>query len=597
MTPHADALIIGTAGHIDHGKTTLVKALTGVDLDTLPEEKERGITIALGFASLTLEDGGVVGIVDVPGHERFVRTMVAGASGLDAVMLCVSGVEGVMPQTREHLDILGLLGVKSGILVVTMADLVDAELLELAIEEIREQVRGTFLEGAPAIATSALTGVGLPELRRAIGRLERRSRVETGPFRMPVDRSFARRGFGTVVTGTAWSGQIAEGAEVEITPGGGRARLRSAQVHGAKVGTAAAGSRTALNLSGIDVSEVPRGTWVTSLGATRPSQVIDVEVRWLGDTTAEERTVLVLHGTAEVDATILSLDGDLAQLRLAAPISCLPGDRFVLRQASPAGTLGGGRVLDPFFSVAKRGRAMAGVRELQALQAGEPRAWLHRADVQGMDLTLAEQLGVTALGARLGQRVYSPEVAARLADALLQAVGELHVAHPLAMFVNRKEAQRGVLRELGEEAFQGLVDALITTGELVANQGVRLPAWKVTPTADQEAWLQETLRSLEAAAVSGVGELAAHVDTLALVRLLEDRGQLVRIGEQFYARSALDNLVALVASHFETHKDLDPAGFKTLTGHTRRTAIPLLEWLDKSKVTRRVGDVRVSAQK
>ena len=276
-------LVIGTAGHVDHGKTSLVRALTGVDLDRLPEEKARGITIALGFTPLLLPSGRVAGLVDVPGHERLVRTMIAGASGLDAVVLCVSATEGVMPQTREHLDILGLLGVRAGVVAVTMADLVDAELLDLCVEEIADQVKGTFLDGAPVLATSAVTRQGLDALVAALDRMVPPERPIDRPFRLPIDRAFARKGFGTVVTGTAWSGRLVDGAEVELQPGGKRARVRGIQVHGHSVGEAGAGARTALNLSGVTLEDVERGTWVAPPGALPAPRVLDARYTHLSD--------------------------------------------------------------------------------------------------------------------------------------------------------------------------------------------------------------------------------------------------------------------------------------------------------------------------
>lgn len=599
-----DTLVVGTAGHIDHGKTTLVKALTGVDLDTLPEEKERGITIALGFAPLVLANGDVVGLVDVPGHERLVRTMVAGASGLDAVMLCVSAVEGVMPQTREHLDILGFLGVRSGVLVVTMGDLVDPELLELATEEIRDQVSGTFLDGAETVVVSAVTGAGLPRLKELLAGLPRRDRALGGPFRLPVDRSFARKGFGTVVTGTAWSGSIADGSEVEIAPGGRRARLRGVQVHGAKVDAARAGSRTALNLSGVDVADVPRGSWLTTPGAVRPTQVVDVAVRWVAGQEPEDdedRAVILLHGTAEIAARLVQLDPGpeqaagkerLAQLRLSEPLACLPGDRFVLRMASPSRTLGGGTVLDPWFAVARRARAIEGVPALRALASNQPGAWLQRAGTHGVDKALAERLGCK--GVALAERTYAPDVVAGLRAALLATLKELHAQHPLAAWLNRKEAHRGTLKELDDKGFLAVLELEIAVGTVVVTPtGVRLAEWAVHLDPGQAAFTEQVLRLAGKAAWEGLAELPEHPDAVALLHVLKDRGLVERVGERWYDRAALAQLADAVRAFFSAHAAMDPAAFKEITAQSRRTAIPLLEWLDQSGVTERSGDVRV----
>jgi selenocysteine-specific elongation factor len=606
-----DALVVGTAGHIDHGKTTLVRALTGINLDTLPEEKERGITIALGFAPLVLPDGRTVGLVDVPGHERLIRTMVAGASGLDAVMLCVSAVDGVMPQTREHLDILGLLGVKSGVLVVTMADLVDPELLELAIEEIQDSVRGTFLQGAPTIAVSGLTGQGIEELKGILTALPPRSRSVTGPFRLPVDRSFARRGFGTVVTGTAWSGALRDGDEVEIhanrasAPGTGpakalRARIRGIQVHGTKAPEARAGSRTAMNVTGVDVEQVPRGAWLTTVGSVRPTQVVDVALRWLSEaqepdeaSPMAERSVVVLHGTAEVEAKIVQLDLNHAQLRLAEPLACLPGDHFVVRQPSPSRTLGGGTVLDPYFSVAKRGRALDALPALRRLAAGTQDAWLERSGTAGIDAALASQLHVN--GKQLGDRVYAPAVAEAFAEAVVATVGALHHEHPLAPAVNRKEAHRGVLRALDERSFLALLEAEILSGALEATPtGVRVRNWQVQLTPDQQRWVDALIAAANAARWDGLADVEEHPDSGALMHLLRDRGDIERVGDRYYTKAALNALVVAVRTRLAEIEQMDPAAFKDLSGQSRRTAIPLLEWLDQAGVTQRRGDVRVA---
>ncbi len=617
-----DTLVIGTAGHIDHGKTTLVKALTGVDLDTLPEEKERGITIALGFAPLTLENGDVIGFVDVPGHERLIRTMVAGASGLDAVLLCVSAVEGVMPQTREHLDILGLLGVRSGILVVTMADLVDPELLELATEEIREQVTGTFLEGARTVVVSALTGLGIGELKSLLGRLPRRDRPTGGPFRLPVDRSFARKGFGTVATGTAWSGRAEDGSEIEIAPSGRRARLRGVQVHGIRVGAATAGSRTALNLAGIDVDDVPRGSWLVSPGAVAATQVVDVSVRWVGAPVGDdgdERAVVLLHGTAEIAAKLIVLGSGglpdpapgatstqagreptraasaphvLAQLRLAEPIACLPGDRFVIRQASPSRTLGGGVVLDPWFAVARRARAVEDAPVLAALAAGEPGAWLRRAGARGIDRVLADQLGCT--GALIADRVYDPQVAETLHQAVLRTLAQVHAEHPLSPSVNRREVHRGPLRALDDRGFLAVLEEALATGDVVSTPtGIRLRSWTVPLTDAQVAWTTDVAGLAANSGYNGLGDLPPHPDASALLHLLRDRGQIERIGDRWYSTAVLQTLSAAVRQFLRTTPTMDPAAFKEISGQSRRTAIPLLEWLDQTGVTQRAGDTRV----
>ncbi|HEX9080186.1 MAG TPA: selenocysteine-specific translation elongation factor, partial [Desulfuromonadaceae bacterium] len=353
-------LILGTAGHIDHGKTALVKALTGIDTDRLKEEKERGITIELGFAHLELENGIQLGIVDVPGHERFIRSMVAGVGGMDLVVLVIAADEGIMPQTREHLEICQLLGVKKGLVALTKSDLVDNDWLDLVSEEVRDYLNGTFLEGASVIPVSSRTGAGLADLKEALAALAAvvPEKESEGPFRLPVDRVFTITGFGTVVTGTLLSGGIAVGDEVEILPSGRTCRVRGIQTHGSKEERAVAGQRVAINLQGVEHSEVGRGDVVAPAHEFRTTRAVDARLDYLPSAPGElrHRATLRLHSaTYEVPAQVILLDRDTlkpgetasVQLRLKAPVLLLPGDPFVVRAYSPQATVGGGRVLDP----------------------------------------------------------------------------------------------------------------------------------------------------------------------------------------------------------------------------------------------------------
>ncbi|MFZ5480198.1 MAG: selenocysteine-specific translation elongation factor [Myxococcota bacterium] len=598
-------LVIGTAGHVDHGKTSLVKALTGVDLDRLPEEKERGITIALGFTPLPLPSGRVAGLVDVPGHERLVRTMVAGASGMDAVMLCVSAVEGVMPQTREHLAILELLGVKTGVLVLTMSDLVEPDLLALCEEELREQVRGTFLADAPAVATSAVTREGLDRLVAQLDAIVPPPKPADAPFRLPVDRAFARRGFGTVVTGTAWGGRLADGAEIEIHPGTRRARVRGMQVHGAAVAEAEAGARTALNLSGVELEEVGRGSWVCAPGAVPDAHVVDARYHHLPGAPEylEEAKLVVLHGTREVDARVVPLDADglyagrscLVQIRAAEPLPCLPGDRFVVRRASPATTVGGGTVLDPWAPVARKKAAPEAVATLRRLEAGDTTAWLDRAGPAGLPEEEARARGVAG-GVRLGERRLGEAGAEKLAGALRDALARFHRESPLSPGANRKALREGALLALDERSWQALLDAEAAAGRIVLEGGrVRAPGWSVALAPDETDWRAKALASLAAAGLEGGAELPEHPRRDALAFYLRDRGEIEQVGDRWYAAETLAGLAGRVRAFFVERPELDPAAFKDLTGLTRRTAIPLLEWLDSRGVTKRRGDVRVKA--
>jgi selenocysteine-specific elongation factor len=600
-------LVVGTAGHVDHGKTSLVRALTGVDLDRLPEEKARGITIALGFTPLALPSGRIAGLVDVPGHERLVRTMVAGASGMDAVVLCVSAVEGVMPQTREHLDILGLLGVGTGVVAVTMADLVEPDLLELCVEEIADQVRGTFLDGAPVIATSAVTRAGLEDLVAALDRLHPPDRRSDQPFRLAVDRAFARRGFGTVVTGTAWAGRLPDGAEVELLPGGRRARVRGIQVHGAAVSVATAGARTALNLAGVELDEVGRGAWVAAPGTLPAPLVVDARYTHLPDAPlyAGEARLHVLLGTREVEARVVPLDADglvpgetcHVQLRAGEPLPCLPGDRFVVRRPSPAATVGGGVVIDPYAPVARRRDAAGAAAALDKMEAGDLEARLLRAGPSGLsEADVRARLGALH-GVRIGERWFATAHADAHRAALHTALTRFHQEHPLAPGANRKALRSGVLLALGEREYLALLDAEVDAGRIVAEGGrVRAPDHHPRLTEAQEAWRERVLAHLTTAGLDGSDKLRETFQDVAfdeLVFLLKDRGEAEQVGDRLYARPVLDKLVAEVRAWFTTNPAMDPGSFKDLTGQSRRTAIPLLEWLDARGVTRRQGDVRV----
>ncbi|MBM4365465.1 MAG: selenocysteine-specific translation elongation factor [Deltaproteobacteria bacterium] len=595
-------LVIGTAGHVDHGKTSLVRALTGVDLDTLPEERARGITIALGFVPLPLPSGRTAGLVDVPGHEKLVRTMVAGASGIDAVMLCVSAAEGVMPQTREHLDVITLLGVQQGVLVLTMADLVEPDLLELAAEELRETVAGTALAAAPIVATSAQTGQGLDALRAALDGLSPRDRPVDAPFRLPVDRAFVRKGFGTVVTGTTWGGRILDGAEVELLPGGERARVRGVQVHGRPVHEARAGSRTALNLAGIETDAVGRGLWACEPGQVPATRVIDVAYRQLAGDLLDGAGVVALLGTREVAGRVHVIAQEMVasgseafvQLHLAEPLPCLPGDRFVLRRASPATTLGGGTVLDPWAPTARHRDDARVHAELVRLAAGDRLVLLERCP--GLVEPVAKARGVLGLGVKIGDRHFAPATVEALEQALRDGLAAAHASDPLSPGINRKAAQLGPLRMLEERAFLGWLEAQASRGAVVLEGGrVRLPGWTVVLDASQADWCRDTTRAAVAAGYEGLESAPPIAARDALLFLLRDRGEIELVGGRIYARSVLDRLVAAVRSHFATHPSMDPAAFKELTGQSRRTAIPLLEWLDAQGITRRVGDSRVLA--
>ncbi len=607
MTP---GLIVGTAGHIDHGKTSLVRTLTGIDLDTLPEERDRGITIALGFTALDLADGRRAAFVDVPGHERLVRTMVAGASGIDAVLLCVSAVDGVMPQTREHLAILDLLGLHQGAIALTMADLVDEELLELAIEDVTEAVAGTFLEGAPVVPFSSLDGRGSDEVKSLLGAFSPPDRAEDGPFRLPVDRHFTRPGFGTVVTGTAWSGAVPDGAIVQLLPQGRTARIRGIEVHGHKAERATAGRRTALNLASIESDDTPRGT-VIVLGDVPCPSMIDVRYTHLSTSAelADGASVRVLLGTAErvgklhrVSAGEVTSPGETvwAQLRLNAPLPCLPGDRFIVRRESPIETLGGGQVVDPWAPRLRRKDRPRAADQLARLHGGEVRVWLERSGELG--LTEAEwhaRGGESSVGVVLAGRRFAETVVARLTGNLLEALTTYHDDNPLSLGAHRRELRRGRLAHLPDRVFDALVDTLADGSVHIEGPLVRVRGFEVTLSTTQQALADRIAATLTAAGLGGVASKALHTahpepETQALIHLLGTRGSAVEVaGVGWTDPGAIDTLRSALSAHFSEQDRLTPGDFKELTGLTRKAAIPLLEWLDKQRWTRRDGDARV----
>lgn len=609
--------IIGTAGHIDHGKTSLIRALTGVDLDASPEEKARGITISLGFTHKRLPSGRQASFIDVPGHERLVRTMIAGATGLDAVMLCVSAVEGVMPQTREHLAILGLLGIERGLVALTMTDLADPDTLALARMDVEEAVAGTFLEGAPILETSAgPEPTGLDALLLALDDLAPRAAAQEGPFRLPVDRAFVRRGFGTVVTGTARSGALSDGEEVEVLPAGIRCRVRGIQVHGERWSGTRAGLRTALNLSGVERDDLERGMVVVRPGSLVAGSVVDARYQHLpGAPLLEDGDrVRILVGTAEEMAvvTVIGLEGDRAeeaadpgalavfggevawlQLRLDGPIVTLPGDRFVLRRESPVETLGGGLILDPWAPRARRRDRLATREALRALHGGDRMVLLERAGDAGLDAAGLVARQVRG-GVELGDRHLHPARVRLLEATLLAALSAWHRARPLLPGAPRRELHGAELPQLSERAFDALVAGLAASGQ-VALEGprLRLPDFQVTLDAGQRARTAAIEAELQAAGLEGpkAGELLAREPDL--VFLLLEAGTAVRVGEHILHAAALTGLEAAVLAFFAGHEELSPVDFKELTGLSRKHAIPLLEWLDARRITLRRGDGRV----
>jgi len=602
-----DVLVVGTAGHIDHGKTSLVRALTGHDLDRLPEERARGITIALGFTNLTLPSGRVASLVDVPGHERLVRTMIAGATGLDAVLFCVSAVEGVMPQTREHLAILELLGVQRGFVVLTMTDLVDDELAELAELDVEEAVTGTFLEGAPILRTAAgPTPRGIDAVREALDALPpTESAAVDAPFRLPVDRAFIQRGFGTVVTGTMRGGRVHDGDEVELLPTGLRCRVRGLQVHGVAQDESRAGLRTALNLAGIERDDLARGHVVCAPGVLAATQMLDAHVRLIDDAPPipAGARVRLLAGTAETLAVFAPVAADthtwsggtegFVQLRTDHPIVVMPGDRIILRRESPITTLGGGVVLDASAPRARNRTLDRHAEELRALHAGDTDVLLFRAGDAGLDAA-GVALRNTGPGVVLADRHVHPRRVERLSRKLLDALHAWHTEHPLSDGAPRRNLHGAALGHLTPAMFDALVARLADAGTVVLEgPRLRVADFTVTLTPDQQRTQDRILAELEEQGAAA----PKFTDILArsphLVSLLLNRGVLVRYGDRVSTRTALEQVQARVRAFLEANGRMQPTAFKELFGLSRKHAIPLLEWLDASKLTVRDGDARI----
>jgi len=628
--------IIGTAGHIDHGKTALIRALTGQETDRLKEERERGISIDLGFAYMDLASGERVGIVDVPGHERFIRNMLAGAHGIDLVLLVVAADDGVMPQTEEHLDILHLLGAAHGVVAITKADLVDAARLRAVREEVEILLDGTTLEGAPIVAVSSTTGSGLDELRRTLETaLHGYRRTEaSGPFRMPVDRAFVMHGHGVVVTGTAIAGTVRVGDAVRLHPGGHDARVRSVQVHGGEVDAAGYGQRVALNLAGVERAGVARGHVVCDPSLDRTTDRCDVwmEIRpAAGQPVKSHDSVHVHVGTAETMGKLVLLDGGdvlapraagLGQLVLRDRVHALRGDRFILRNASAQRTIGGGVVVHPFAW--RHARSEAAVPErLRALhRAATPGAVvsallaLEPAFAVGLDdLAQASALPLAAVlealkadpTVRLLPDAAKPAACTtaekweRLRAAAIETLAAAHRREPLSPGLEMESLRSQLAPDLPAKLFRAVVDALVAAGALAREDSVlRLPTHKVALRQDERE-LGARAEALIAAGGYTPPDLKQLESQLGVTRQrlqsvlqqLEREGRVARIGgDLYFARDPLDRARALLRGHAEAHGEISAATFRDLLGASRKFSISLLDYFDRTGFTLRVGDIR-----
>jgi selenocysteine-specific elongation factor len=634
LAEHLKSVIVGTAGHIDHGKSTLIEALTGTHPDRLEEEKRRGITIDLGFAFL--EDKGVrFGFVDVPGHERFVKNMLAGATGIDLVMLVIAADEGIRPQTREHFEICRLLGVKHGLIAITKSDAVDEDVRELMKLEVEEYARGSFLEGAPVLAVSAKNGAGLEELKGALLAVAEQVREkDTARYmRLPIDRSFAVKGFGTVVTGTLISGSVAVGDEVELLPVKKILRVRGVQTSGKSVDRANAGQRTAVNLSGVDHSELQRGMVIVAPRRLRPTKRIDVRLQLLASAAPlKQRARVHFHsGTAETVGEVILFEGQelapggsaVAQLKLQEEIVAVRGDRFIARQFSPVITIGGGEVLDPLARRAAKkdtGRVAflekleIGTRE-EALQAMVERNSL---GVTGEEITartgwMAEEVRASAekLAAAKSLRIISPDPLILLGEGFFQEI-ERKLFQRVERFQKDNSLLPGIAREdlrasLGKrttvEAFRAALQELLDAKKLAAQgEVVKKAGSEITLTAEETRAREqiETAFAKAGLAVPSVNEVLAQLAiekarAEKILQILLREKVLVRVStELIFHGAALEKLAGMLKEYKKTKGErIGVPSFKEMTGISRKYAIPLLEHLDRQRVTRRAGDERV----
>ncbi len=633
-------IIAGTAGHIDHGKTALVKALTGVDADRFPEEKQRGITIDIGFAELDLGDLRI-GFVDVPGHERFVKNMLAGASGIDLVLLVIAADEGVMPQTREHFEICRLLETKTGLIVLTKKDLVDAELLELVKLETAELVENSFLENAPVTAVSARTGEGIAELKRTLQTIAEKipGRKNETVARLPIDRSFTIKGFGAVVTGTLVSGEIAEGGEMELLPEKRTVRVRGVQTYGKAVKTANAGQRTAVNLGGIDHAEIERGMVLAEKEILRPVQIFDAEVEVLKDTKRglKSRQRIRVHiGTIEALARVQVIneknetapgEKDFVQIRLEVPVVCVPNERFIIRQYSPQMTIAGGRVLDNSAAKHKR-KDVENVRKylqnlVSADKTNQIKLYLETANEHG--LTFNDLQARTAWRKEILKKAIDENLEKKsiikaedffiartpfenLKSKTVSEIENFHKKEPLARGVLRETLREKIFANLPPEIFRAVLSGLESEKKIATEKDSVRAASHNLELSNEEKIMRERLSAIYRSAKlevpkleDALGEAVKNTKTdknhaRKIFQLLLNSGEIVKVTDEFYfSKPAIDNLIKQMRGFAEKSADrlIDVPAFKDLAGVSRKYAIPLLEYFDRERITRRAGDKRL----
>lgn len=626
--------IVGTAGHIDHGKTTLVKALTGVDTDRLKEEKQRGISIELGFAPFRLPSGQKAAIVDVPGHERFIRHMLAGAFGVDMVLLTIAADEGIMPQTREHMDIIELLGVDKGLVVITKKDLVDEEWMLMVEEEIHEHLQGTILHCAPILAVSALSREGIPELLSAIEAIaeEVQERNAEGYARLPIDRAFTIAGFGTVVTGTLWSGRINTGDTLELMPGGRQVKVRNLHVHNEKVPSAYAGQRVAINLQGVELSEVSRGELLTTPGTLAPSYRIDARLKLIksGKRSLVNWNRVRFHlGTDEAMGRIVLLDREqlnpgeeaLVQLVMEKPVVAYKGDRFVIRYYSPVTTIGGGIIIDPNAPKQKRFNEEV----LEGLSLKEEGSLYDRIllelenkpeEIRSLN-DLVKMTGSTeaAVSAELEQLKQDGRIEdlkngdyisrfgiERIRDNIIAWLQKYHAQYPLRSGYSREDLRSRFYARINARLFNLLIKHLEDEQVLVSVQNnLALPDHQPRPGAEEQVLINRFMEEMEKDLFSppSLSELKERLQASEgifneVVAYLLDNGQLLKISQDMiFSARTLHEGKQLLEQHFQRQTELTLATARDLFKTSRKYALPLLEYYDRVRFTRRVGDIRV----
>ncbi len=628
-------IILGTAGHIDHGKTSLIKAVTGTDTDRLKEEKERGITIELGFAALDLPSGQHLGIVDVPGHEKFVKNMVAGATGIDIVVMVIAADEGVMPQTREHMEICTLLGVQYGMVAVTKIDMVDEEWLELALEDIRDFVRGTFLEDAPMAPVSSLTAEGIPEFIEILDELAAKipERSPSDLFRLPIDRVFTMKGFGTVITGTLISGRVQVGDTIMIYPSGITSKVRGIQVHNKSADDAGAGMRTAINFQGLEKEAISRGEVLSKPNTLEASYMVDVSLHYLAGNKKpiKNRTRVRFHtGTSEVLGNLILLDREelapgkdtVVQLRLDTPVALVKDDRFVIRSYSPIYTIGGGEVLNPIPLKHKRLKSDT-VEGLKRLGNEEPEALIsfhtEASGYQGVSLShlkmmtnlTDKQLENTLQGLlskktliqvdKENRTYIHPSVFEKLKHDTQGQLADFHKANPLKPGMSKEELKTKFPPLLTSKLFNLTLNQMIKEKEIAQEENIiRLASHAVSLGGKQADVKDKILKTYLNAGLQPpyFKELAKSLEIDAkrakdVLMHLVNEGVIVKVKEELYFHArAINTLRKKLVEFLEAQGEITTPQFKEMTGVSRKYVIPLAEYFDSTNVTLRVGDVR-----